>query len=138
MHYSHVRTPAQERHRHARIARRLAARGPYLRHATVRQPKAPRKPFWVRLRELRAGRDKALDFAGRVARGIAELATRTTPRCPYQHESKTKAGLIVLAAPCGGRLGRVPAEDVTYRCRTCGRDWRPIGPKSARLERVWA
>lgn len=130
------RTEAQRRRRQKRLERRKPARGPYVSGGVKKAPKAARTPRWALRRKLRAAREQAQAFAGDVARRLAALATRQAPRCPYRHESKTSAGVIVLAAACGGRLQRTPAE--TLLCRTCGREWRPVGPKSTLLERVAA
>lgn len=132
-------TSGQAARRTRRIEKRRAARGQAWVSPTERAKaeKRPRKPLWVRVREMKAGRQRAQVFAVTVWQRIQALASRSERalRCPHQHELRTAAGLITgLSEPCGGRLKVTPVE--TLRCQTCGRDWKRLSPKAATLARV--
>jgi hypothetical protein len=139
-------TPAQAARRVRRMEKRRATRGQAWVSPTERRKAEPKvkRPFWVRARELKAGRLRAQLAAFDIFARLRKLASRSEQalRCPQQHETKTAAGVIRLADRCDGRLKRIVGaiEDgkpqAWYRCQTCGRDWKRLSPKATALARV--
>lgn len=135
-----VRTEGQERRRALKLARRARLRAEQgIEYRPSQGVSRVRVPLWKLLRLRRkAHREPALSWISRVLISLdaarQRLLSGSAPLCPYQHvetDEKTKA--TVTYEPCNGRLRRVPSRDgrEQFRCRTCGRDWQPIGRGSA-------